>query len=144
MTPPSGSRPAEDFFSHPGIVWMIALAVFAGAGVGGLARYGVSVWVHGIAGPTFPAATLIINVSGSFLLTLAYGLLDGLSAAPEWRAFLGIGVLGGFTTFSTFSYEALRLLQDGDWRRALLYIVGSVILSLAGAVAGFRVASELL
>ena len=87
---------------------MLGLVIFVGAGVGGLARYAVSGWVQTATGSAFPWGTLLINVTGSLLLTLVYGVLDGISAAPEWRAFLGIGVLGGYTTFSAFSYELLR------------------------------------
>ena len=123
---------------------MTALAVFVGAGIGGLARYAMSAWVQAATGQYFPWATLLINVTGSLLLTLIYGVLEGISAAPEWRAFLGIGVIGGYTTFSTFSHEAVRLLQDGEGERALLYVLGSVMLSLAGALVGLWLASELL
>jgi CrcB protein len=123
---------------------MVAFVIFVGAGIGGLARYAVSGWVQAVAGPDFPWGTLLINVTGSLLLTFVYALLEGTAAAPEWRAFLGIGVLGGYTTFSGFSYEAVRLLQDGEWNRALLYVLGSTLLSLAGAVLGFQLASVLL
>ena len=123
---------------------MTALAVFVGAGMGRLARYAMSAWLQAARGTDFPWATLLINVSGSLLLTLIYGVLESISAAPEWRAFLGIGVIGGYTTFSTFSHEAIRLLQGGEWERALLYVLGSVMLSLAGALVGFWLASELL
>lgn len=123
---------------------MLGLVIFVGAGVGGLARYAVSEWVQSATGSGFPWGTLLINVTGSLLLTFVYAVLDSISAAPEWRAFLGIGVLGGYTTFSTLSFEAMRLLQDGEWERALFYVLGSVVLSLAGAFVGFRLASELL
>ncbi|HEX5580139.1 MAG TPA: fluoride efflux transporter CrcB [Gemmatimonadaceae bacterium] len=123
---------------------MVALVIFVGAGLGGLARYGVSGWVQGIGGAGFPWGTLLVNVTGSLLLGFVYAFLEGTAAAPEWRAFLGIGVLGGYTTFSTFSYETLRLAQDGQWERALLYAGGSVLLSLAGAVLGLRLASVVL
>jgi CrcB protein len=123
---------------------MVALVIFIGAGLGGLARYGVGGWIQAAGGAGFPWGTLLINVTGSLALTFVYAFLEGTAAAPEWRAFLGIGVLGGYTTFSSFSYEAVRLLQDGEWERALVYVAGSVILSLAGAVLGFRLASVVL
>ena len=123
---------------------MLALAVFIGAGLGGLARYALSTWVHASTGAGFPWGTLIVNVSGSMLLAFSYALLDGTAAAPEWRAFLGVGILGGYTTFSTFSYEAMRLLQDGESVPALLYMLSSVLLSLGGAILGFRLALLLL
>ena len=123
---------------------MVALVIFVGAGLGGLARYGVGAWVQVVAGAGFPWGTLLINVTGSLLLTFVYSFLEGTAAPPEWRAFLGIGVLGGYTTFSSFSYETLRLVQDGEWERALVYVAASVVLSLAGAVLGFRLASVVL
>ena len=123
---------------------MTGLGIFLGSGLGGLARYAVGVWIQNTSRSEFPWGTLVINVSGSLLLALVYGVLDGTSTAPEWRAFLGIGVLGGYTTFSAFSYEAVRLLQDGEWDRALWYVLGSVILSLTAALLGFRLASDLL
>lgn len=123
---------------------MTALVIFVGAGLGGLARYGVSGWVQVAGGAGFPWGTLLVNVTGSLLLASVYASLEGTAAAPEWRAFLGIGVLGGYTTFSTFSYETLRLVQDGQWERALLYAAGSVLLSLGGAVLGFRLAWVIL
>jgi CrcB protein len=123
---------------------MTALAIFVGAGLGGLGRYAVSVWLQRAAGGDFPWGTLFINVTGSLLLTLVYAVMEGLASPAEWRAFVGVGILGGYTTFSTFSYEAVELLQDGELGSAALYIAGSVGLSLAGAVLGFRLASILL
>lgn len=123
---------------------MIPLLVFLGAGIGGVTRYGISVWVHEAAGAAFPWGTLSINVSGSFLVAVLYGILEGTVVAPEWRVFLGIGICGGYTTFSAFSYESIQLLQDGEWNRALLYIFGSVVLSLSAAALGLSLASTLL
>jgi CrcB protein len=123
---------------------VLALVIFLGAGIGGLARYGVGIWTQGVVGPGFPWGTLLVNISGSLLLTFLYVLLEGTAGSPEWRAFLGIGFCGGYTTFSAFSYESMRLLQDGEWQQAILYIVGSVVLSLAGAFLGFRLGSMIL
>lgn len=123
---------------------MTALVIFVGAGMGGLARFALSGWIQSASGSGFPWGTMVVNVSGSLLLTFVYGVLEGMPASAEWRAFLGIGVLGGYTTFSTFSYEAMRFVQDGEWARAFLYVAGSVGLSLAGATAGFVLASLLL
>jgi CrcB protein len=123
---------------------MTMLAVFVGAGLGGLTRYGISEWIHHSAGPAFPWGTLVINVSGSLLLTFVYAVLEGTAAAPEWRAFLGVGLLGGYTTFSTFSYETVRLIQDGDWSRAGLYVGASVVASLGAAIIGFNLGLSFL
>ncbi len=119
----------------------LPLVIFLGAGLGGVARYALSVWVQSTAGTAFPWGTLLINTTGSFVLAVLYAALDGIAAAPEWRAFLGIGLCGGYTTFSTFSYETVRLVQDGEWTRATLYVVASVFLSLAAVVLGFRLPS---
>ncbi|MBX6363502.1 MAG: fluoride efflux transporter CrcB [Gemmatimonadetes bacterium] len=123
---------------------MIPFVVFLGAGVGGLVRYALGGWIQQAAGPGFPWGTLVVNVTGSLVLAFLYALLEGSVAAPQWRAFLGIGFCGGYTTFSTFSYETLRLLQDAQWGRASWYVLGSVVLSLLAAAVGFRLAAGLL
>lgn len=121
-----------------------AALVFLGAGIGGVARYALGGWVQAAGGPSFPWGTLVMNVTGSLLLTLLVGALERTSASPEWRLFLGIGVLGGYTTFSTFSYETVRLIQDGDWQRASGYVASSVLLSIAAAFVGFWLAGALM
>jgi CrcB protein len=123
---------------------MIPFVVFLGAGVGGLARYALGGWIQEAAGPGFPWGTLVINITGSLLLAFLYAVLEGTIAAPQWRALLGVGFCGGYTTFSTFSYETVRLLQDGQWGRAGWYVLGSVLLSLVAAVLGFRIAATVL
>jgi fluoride exporter len=123
---------------------MVPLVIFVGAGLGGLSRYAIGSWIQAATGPGFPWGTLVINVSGSLALTFIYGYLDFTMAAPAWRAFFGIGFLGGYTTFSTFSYEAIRLVQDGQWTRAGTYVAASALLSLAAAILGFRLASAIL
>lgn len=123
---------------------LVALLVFVGAGVGGLARYFIGDWVQNAGGASFPWGTLVINVTGALLLGLLYRFLEGTAARPEWRLFVGVGICGGYTTFSTFSYETLRLLQDGQWQRAGAYAFGSVILSIAAVFAGFGLAESLL
>lgn len=123
---------------------MIPFVVFLGAGVGGLVRYALGGWIQQAAGAGFPWGTLVVNVTGSLLLAFLYAVLEGTIAAPQWRALLGIGFCGGYTTFSTFSYETLRLLQEAQWGRASWYVLGSVALSLIAAAAGFRLAAGLL
>jgi fluoride exporter len=123
---------------------VLPFVIFLGAGAGGVARYAVGLWTQSVAGDAFPYGTMVVNLSGSLLLGFLYVLLEGTAATPEWRALLGIGFCGGYTTFSTFSYETLRLLQDGEWRQAALYIIGSVVLSLVAALVGFRLGSILL
>jgi CrcB protein len=123
---------------------MTSFVVFIGAGLGGVARYSLGGWIQQHTGAAFPWATLLINISGSLALAFAIALLEATNASPQWRAFLGIGFLGGYTTFSTFSYETIRLLQDAQWTRAAAYILASVIVCLAGALSGFQAAAIVL
>jgi len=122
---------------------MGALLVFTGAGIGGVARYALGTWVQQLVGSGFPWGTLTINITGSIALGFLYSFLEGTIAAPEWRLFIGIGFCGGYTTFSAFSYESIRLLQDGDWGRATTYVLASVLLSLGGVFLGLRIATVL-
>ncbi len=111
--------------------------VIAGGGLGSAARYLVGVWMVTHAGGAFPWGTLSVNIVGSFLIGLLATLADESGAlGPETRLFLIVGVLGGFTTFSAFSFESWRLLDQGDAARALLYVGSSVGLGLAAAMGG--------
>src|SRR5687767_3322284 len=118
--------------------------VFVGAGLGGVARFALGGWIQSAAGASFPWGTLFVNVTGSLVLTFIVGILERTAASPEWRVFLGIGFCGGYTTFSTFSYETVRLMQDGDWQRTFWYVSASVVLTIAAALAGFRLASAIV
>lgn len=123
----------------------LILAVAAGGAVGALARYGVYVAAGRILGAGFPWATLIVNVAGSFILGALIELmaLKG-SVSPEMRAFLVVGVMGAFTTFSSFSLDVVILAERGAWLGTALYVVASVALSIAAFVAGLRVLRGLL
>lgn len=123
------------------VIWYVAI----GSAFGGMARYLLGGWIQQRAGTFFPVQTLIINVTGSFLLGFLqrYGL-DSSGLSPEVRAMLTIGFCGGYTTFSTFSLETVRLIESGDSMRALLYTGLSVVLSVAGVVLGMVAARELL
>jgi fluoride exporter len=123
---------------------MAPLVVFLGAGIGGVTRYGLGVWIQGLAGTDFPWPTLVINVTGSLLLAVVYAMLADLASAVEWRLFLGVGFCGGYTTFSTFSLETVSLMQEGDWGRAGGYVAASVVASVAAAVLGLRIGAALL
>ncbi len=113
------------------------LAVALGGALGSVGRYVVVDRMARLTGSAFPWGTMTVNGLGG----LAIGLLAGLFAAhqglAEWRYFLVTGVLGGFTTFSAFSLDAVTLAQRGAWSDAALYVGGSVAVSLAGTVAGF-------
>jgi CrcB protein len=124
---------------------MTLLYIAAGGAAGSVARYALSVAIQQRAGGPFPIGTLVVNVTGSFLLglLLRYGLATpGIS--PEVRALLTVGFCGGYTTFSTFSYETARLMEDGDYRRAFAYIMISVVVSIVGIFAGFEAARGVL
>ncbi len=119
------------------MIWYVAL----GSAIGGALRYLLSGWVQRAAGHGFPTGTLVVNVSGSLLLgVLLRWASHPPSLSPDLRAFLTVGLCGGYTTFSTFSAEAITLMQDGQWGKAMTYIGSSVVLSLAATAAGFAVA----
>jgi fluoride exporter len=120
-----------------------ALLVFVGAGFGGVARFGMGAWIQRAAGLAFPWGTLFINVSGSLLLGMIVSGLDGSGSSPEWRALLGIGFCGGYTTFSTFSFEAIRLFQEGEWASAGAYVLGSVAAALVAVALGMKLGAAL-
>ena len=118
--------------------------VALGGAVGSVARYVIAVVVPTRPG-AFPAGTLLVNVSGSILIgfLMRYGL-ESISASAETRLLLVTGFCGGYTTFSAFSYETARLLEDGQWTRGVAYIAASVVLSIAGTFAGFAIARGML
>lgn len=102
-----------------------------GGAVGALARYALSVWVYNKGDFVFPWGTFVVNILGCFILGLVYVWgTEKLMIGPNARAFLAVGVIGAFTTFSTFSLETLNILKDGEIKIALLNTVGSVVLGL--------------
>ncbi len=122
---------------------MTLLVVAGGGAVGALVRYLVSGWVQSAGGGFFPWGTFTVNVAGSFLLGFSMVWLQTTVASPETRALVTIGFLGSFTTFSTFSYEAVAMLRDGEFWRAGGYLAGSVTLGLLGVLLGMAAASTL-
>jgi CrcB protein len=123
------------------MLWYIA----AGSAIGGVGRYLLGGAIQRATNGTFPVGTLWINLTGSFLLglILRYGV-DSPTLTPEVRAFLTVGLCGGYTTFSTFSYETVALIQDGEWARAALYVALSLGLSLLATWLGIVVAREVV
>jgi CrcB protein len=120
------------------------LAIAAGGAIGALLRYWTSVAVHSRLGTTFPYGTLAVNVLGSLLMGFLYvWLIDRFAAGPALRAFLLIGVLGAFTTFSTFSMETLNLMEAGHPGKALVNVLVSVIVCVAAAGFGVLAARQL-
>lgn len=123
-------------------VW---LYVAVGAALGGVARFGLAGFIQQRAGPSFPTGTLLVNLSGALLLGFLVRLASQSSSiTPEMRLFLTTGFCGGYTTFSTFSYETTTLLQDGEYLTATSYVLISVLGSLAATLLGFAVASWVL
>ena len=121
-----------------------AIVAFGGA-LGAVARYWVSGWAHHRWGPQFPYGTLIINVSGSFVLGLFATLAFRYAWNEQWRLLIAMGFLGAFTTFSTFEYETLQLITEGSgYRAAAANILLSVVAGLLAAYAGVVVARLLL
>ena len=119
------------------MLWYIAL----GSALGGVGRYLIGGLVQRGVGAGFPLGTLAVNVTGSFLLGLFLRYaLDTPTLTPELRAFLTIGFCGGYTTFSTFSYETVALLEDGQWGRAGAYVAASLVLSVGATLLGFLAA----
>jgi CrcB protein len=115
------------------------LLVFVGAGLGGALRHFLNGVIGGAMGMQFPWATSFINISGSAVMGVLVGLL-ALRGEAEWtssvRLFLATGVLGGYTTFSTFSLDTILLIERGQTSAALAYVGGSVLLGALGLLGG--------
>ena len=113
------------------------LAIAAGGAAGSVLRFWMSTWVHSFAGRSFPYGTLAVNVVGCLLMGFLFVLfLERMSDNAVWRAALLIGVLGGFTTFSSFSIETFNLLEQGDYLKAGVNASLSLILCLGATWAG--------
>lgn len=116
---------------------MQTISIALGGALGALLRFWASTAVYAWLGRQFPWGTLAVNVMGSFLMgLLAMLLLERLVSGPELRAFVLIGFLGAFTTFSTFSMETFNLLEQGDTATAMLNIAVSVVACLTATLAG--------
>jgi CrcB protein len=111
--------------------------VGAGGFLGANARYWLSALIQERVSGPFPWGTLLINVSGSLVMGIFMGLFIGKHWDANWRLIVAVGILGGYTTFSAFSYESIHLLEGGRYMPALYYILGSVVLSLAAVWLGF-------
>jgi CrcB protein len=113
------------------------LVVLAGAGLGGLARYVAGAWIMSKYGGRFPLGTFVINVTGSFLIGVLMTLFtERMHPHPNWRLFLVVGILGGYTTFSSFEYDAYQAVRDGARWMGMLYMSGSVLVGYLGVWLG--------
>jgi CrcB protein len=119
---------------------MTYIIIAFGGALGSVARYMMQSFIGSLTGPNFPYGTLIVNISGSIIMGLFIGWLARTNHenAQQLRFFIAIGILGGYTTFSSFSLEAITLYQEGRWLAMGMYIAGSVVLSLAGLLIGLK------
>jgi CrcB protein len=116
-------------------------AVGVGGFVGSIARFWLSTYIGQRMGTRFPYGTFLVNISGSFLIGMVMTILaERTQLSPTWRYLVPIGFIGGYTTFSTFEFETLRAIQDGQFTIGLLNVVLSVVLGFAmvwtGAMVG--------
>lgn len=118
-------------------IWAIAL----GGALGTLSRYGLGAWISQRWNQGFPLHTFIINVTGAFLLGFLNVLfIERLTVSPIWRLGIGVGFLGAYTTFSTFGYEVITLLQAGSFSTAFMYTGLSVLVGFTGTALGVGLA----
>jgi CrcB protein len=116
---------------------MNLLLVVLGGGIGAGGRYLLGGWLHGQLGGGFPWGTFAVNALGSLMVGLVFGLAQAKSISPGTTLFLAVGVLGGFTTFSAFSYETMRLLANGSIGASFLNVAGQFADGLLAVYAGF-------
>ena len=123
---------------------MQLLAIAGGGAIGALLRFWGANWVYGLLGRDFPYGTLVVNIAGSLAMGFCYVLfMERLSAGPELRAFVMVGLLGAFTTFSTFSIETFNLIEAGELMKAVSNMVLSTVLCVAAAWLGVLAGRQL-
>ncbi len=115
---------------------MNVLLVAIGAAVGGVARYLIGGWLASRLGPDFPWGTVFVNVTGSFVIGVVLILVQGGALPAGARPFVAVGILGGYTTFSTYSYETLGLIADGNYGVAVINVFVQLVLGLIGVYLG--------
>ncbi|MBF6601294.1 MAG: fluoride efflux transporter CrcB [Dehalococcoidia bacterium] len=116
------------------------ILVGSGGFAGANARYWLARWIADRYGTAFPYGTLVINVSGSLVIGFLITYLNArLSLSPNYRLIFTTGFIGAYTTFSTYTYESLTLMQDGLWARAAAYLIGSVALGMAAVTVGMLI-----
>jgi len=119
------------------------LLLLAGGGIGTVARFVVSDYTHKYYLGNFPLGTLAVNMLGSFLIGVLWGLFDMQNLSHSVRAFLFIGILGGFTTFSAYAIESYHMFKDGDVKLALLNVMANNVLSIGMVIVGLMLASSI-
>lgn len=119
------------------MIWLTGIGGIAGA----VLRFGLGKAVSARLGTSFPWGTWLINISGSLLLGVLYKMSLQGNLSPALWGMLGVGFCGAYTTFSTFGYETLQLIDSGRSRRAVLYVLSSLLLGIAGAALGMELAS---
>jgi len=120
------------------------MAIAIGGAVGSVLRYWLSTWVYALAGRGFPYGTLVVNVLGCLVMGALFVLLvERMGENTLLRAGLLIGVLGGFTTFSTFSIETFNLIEQGAWLRAVANSVASLVLCIGATWGGVIIARQI-
>jgi CrcB protein len=123
---------------------MSYLLVFVGGGLGATLRHAVNVLCARLFGTAFPYGTFIINITGSLVMGLIAGYLAFKGdAAQPWRLFIMTGILGGYTTFSAFSLDSMLLYERGEFGLAAFYVIGSVVIAIAGLFGGLTLMRHL-
>ena len=120
------------------------LAIMAGGSIGAACRHGMFLFIQRASGPVFPAGTLAVNLLGSFLIGFIWCLFDETHWSHEWRLFAFTGLLGGFTTFSTFTRETFQLFKVGDWKTALLYVTISNVFGILLVLCGILLCKRMI
>lgn len=115
-----------------------------GGAIGTILRYIMGGLDYRFSGGVFPVSTLAVNVTGSLAIGFLWGVVDRIAISPNVRLFIFIGILGGYTTFSTFSLETFNLMRDGEYRIAITNVVLSVILSVGAVFAGYIASKALI
>ena len=122
---------------------MILVLIALGGAVGSLLRYLIGGTIQRSSASGFPVGTMFVNVAGCFLIGIFVRFLLNIQESAELRALLVIGFCGGFTTFSTFSFETVGLIEGGEYARAATYVLGSAVLCIVATFAGMAAVSAL-
>ncbi len=123
----------------------LLLLIGIGGFIGTVARYLSQQLVYRFYPATFPAGTLAVNVIGCLLIGIIYSFSEkGNLLTPEWRLFLTTGLCGGFTTFSTFSYESVQLINDGEYAYVAVYAIASVVLGILATLFGIWITKTII